>query len=186
MRQRIGGIAGIAAKRIERQQEERPRVRRSVPVTNRLGHVAISHENGVHGRAKKTLDEQRRRLIRADEITQWAEDCAVAELFSFAQQARGGRCETDTLSLERVERVDLSLQRRMHFVGAKQLGARRRLAIARLAIRGSDFLESRRCVFDSSTRFSDGDRCLLQLAINCSECVGKLGPFGTELLYPLR
>ena len=49
---------------------------------------------------------------------------AVAELFAFAQQPRRGRRESHALALERIERIDLALQRRVRLVGAKQLGAR--------------------------------------------------------------
>ena len=91
---------------------------------HRFGDRAIAHEHRVHRGAEEALDEQRRRLIGADEIAQRAEHRAVAELLALAQQTRGGGRETDALALERVERVDLALQRRVRLVGAEQLRAR--------------------------------------------------------------
>src|SRR5204863_5888025 len=96
-----------------------------VPRADRLGDAAIAYENGVYRGTKKTLDQQRGRLVRADEVTQRTEDRAVAELFSFAQEARGRRRETHALAFEGAECIDLPLQRRVDLIGAKQLGTRR-------------------------------------------------------------
>ena len=93
------------AQRVERQQEQRTGVRRRVPRAHRLGDVAIAHEHRVHRGAEETLDEQRRRLVGADEVGERAEHRAVAELLALAQQPRRGGRESDALALERLERV---------------------------------------------------------------------------------
>ena len=59
---------------------------------------------------------------------------ALAETLALAQQPRRRRRETDAVALELLERVDAALQRGQRFVGAEQLCARDRLALARLAI----------------------------------------------------
>ena len=79
-------------------------------------------------------DEQRGRLIRADKIAQRAKDGAVTELFSLTQQSGSRRRKTNTFAFQRIECVDLSLQRCMSFVRAKQLGAGRGLSVASIPV----------------------------------------------------
>ena len=147
MRQRIRSPSSprcVFAERVERQEQQRARVRRRVPRANRVGGRAIAHEHRVHRRAEEPLDEQRRRLIGADEIGQRAEDRAVAELLALAKQSRGGRRESDALALERVERVDLALERRVSVSSARNSSARAAaFAFARLAIASRARLRAR-------------------------------------------
>ena len=86
------------------------------------------------GVAEELLDEQRRVLIRRDEVGDRAEHGTLAEALALLEQTRRGRREADAVALELLERVDATLQRGERFVGAEQLGARERLALAGLAI----------------------------------------------------
>ena len=81
-----------------------------MPVTNLLGYRAVTHENGVHRRAKKALDEQRGVLVGTEEIGEGPQDGAFAEPVLVAKQAGGGRSEADAFALERFECVDLARQ----------------------------------------------------------------------------
>jgi len=158
---------------------------RAVPASDRLGDGAIADQHRVNRGAQESLDKQRGRLIRADKVAQRAKDGAVAELFSLAQQSGSRRRKTNAFALQRVECVDLSLERCVSLVGAKQLGAGRRLTVAGIAVGGSHFLESCRCVLDAGTRFGDSNGGGLQLAVDRRERVGELRPLRAKLLDAL-
>ena len=121
--------------RVERQQEQRAGVRAGVPRADRVGGRAVAHEHGVHRVAEELLDEQRatpgRRAMKSESGPSTAPSPNRSRSL---QQPRRGRRESDAVALELLERVHASLQRRQRLVGAEQLGARERLALARLAI----------------------------------------------------
>src|SRR5438128_1253848 len=128
MRERIcGDLARLCVLRgIEGKQKQRTRIRCRVPRSNGVRGRTIANQHRMHGRTEKSLDKQRGILIRADEIAQWAKHRAFAELVALAKQSSSSRSEPDSLALERVERIDFALKGSVRFVGAKQLGARRR------------------------------------------------------------
>ena len=161
-------------------------MRAVVPCAHRFGCRSVADENRVDGCAEDSFDEQRRRLIGADEIAQRSKHRAFAELLTLTKQASRGRRESNALSLECIERVDLSLERRVCFVGAEQLRTGCRLAIASLSIVGADLLETRGAFVDPLLRILESNAGALQLPIDRGERVGKLSMFGGELLESWR
>src|SRR5687767_6497414 len=113
-----------------------------MPGAHGLTCLAISDENRVDDRAEIPLDYCSGIGIGADEVAQWADDCAFAELASLVEQAGSGWCETDPLALERLQRVHLSLERRVGLLRAKKRGARRRVLFAPSAQRAEGCSES--------------------------------------------
>jgi hypothetical protein len=102
-----------------------------MPRPDCVGCGAVANEHRVHSGAEESLDEQRRSLIGADEIREWAEHCALAKLLALAEEARRRRRQTDALAFECVERIDLALHRRVVLIGAEELRTRCAFAIAR-------------------------------------------------------
>ena len=117
--------ASIVAQRVERQEKQRAGVRRRVPDAHRFGdardRARAPRAPWRRGSARRAAPDAWSALMKSlnGPSTAPSPNCSRSR-----KQTRGRRRETDALALERVERVDLSLQRRVHLVGAEQLGAR--------------------------------------------------------------
>ena len=145
-------VRSVVKNGVERKQKERAGMRAIVPRANGVRDGTIAHEDRMHRRAEESLDEQRRRLIRAEEVGQWSEDRAVAELVLLAQESSGGGRKPDAFALERVEGVDLALKRRVGLVGAEELRARDAFLFSRLPIGRTHLLQLRGELLDALFR----------------------------------
>ncbi len=188
MRKRIRTLVGDerVRDRVQRKEQQRPGVRRRVPRADVRRDRHVAHDDRVNRGAEEAFDEQRRRFVGVDEIAERAEHRALAEAIALAKQARRGRSESDALALQRVERVDPSLDRRVRFVGAEQLGARRRLAFARLAIGRARAFERRHRFGDATTRVIHDHRRVLDFAGDGGQRVGELRALLGQLLEALH
>jgi hypothetical protein len=134
----------------------------------------------VHRRAEKALDEESGGLIGCYEITQRAKDCAIAKSIALLQKAGGGRRESDTLALESLEGVHLTLQSDVRFIGAEQLGARGGLALARLTIVRARGVELGGCHAEPRDRIDGGEGGFVALAPNDCIRVGELSALAVK------
>ena len=151
-----------------------------MPLADGFGNGGVAHKHGVHGGAKETFDEQRRRLVSGDEVAQRAENGALAEAVALLQETGGAGRKSDALALETFQCIDLALQCDMGLVGTEQFSARGALAFAGLTVARLSGFELG--VRDGEPR--DGVHgclgCLVALAPNERECIGQLSALDIE------
>jgi hypothetical protein len=140
----------------------------------------------MYRRAKKSLDEKRRRLVRCYEVAQRAEDSAITEPLALLEQSRRGWRETDTLTLEAFERVHFALNADECLVGAEELGPCFRLALTHLTIFGPGRFELGGADTEAGDRIDGGESTFVSLAPNHRQKVGELGALGIQGIDALR
>src|SRR5688500_10198398 len=113
-----------------------------MPGAHGVACFAISDKNCVDDRPEVPLHYCSGIGVGADEVAQWADDRAVAELASLVEQASSSWCETDPLALERLQRVHFPFECRMGLLRAEKRGARSRILFAGSAQRPEGCSES--------------------------------------------
>src|SRR5438067_7759976 len=131
VRQGVVTITLGDGRRVQRQQEERTRVRLAVPFADRLGDAGVAYEHRMHRGPEISLDEQRRRLVGCYEVAQRAENRALTKPLALLEEPRRRRRKSDAFALEPFQCVHLALQRNVRLVGAEQLGPRDAPALTR-------------------------------------------------------
>src|SRR5262249_11464586 len=105
---------------------------------------------------------------------------------SFAKKTSRRRRETDSLTLQRIQSVDLALERGVNLVGAKQFCSGDPLALARIAIGRARRVERGGRGGGTRARFFHGDAGVLELAVDGAQRIAQLRAFESELLDALR
>ena len=178
MRQRVLDVARLryrlAARRAAAEAADRV-APSSCHSAHRFGDVAIAHEHRVHRRAEEPLDEQRRRLIRADEIAQRAEHRAVAELFALAQAAARPPARDPRVPARARRARSPCLAAKYDTSSARNSSAR--AVVSRSRVSRSDRADAPRrrvvCSVHSQRCLDDGDGGALELAIDRRERVAR-------------
>ena len=188
MRQRVGPLVGDerVGDRVERKQEQRTRVRRGMPRAHGFGDGHVAYHDRVHGGAEEALDQQRGRLVGVDEIAQRAEHRGFAESLAFAEETGRRRRQSHAFALERVERVDSSLDGRVRLVGAEQVRAGLGFALAGVAIVGARALQRRHRVGGVASRAFEHHRRVFDLTAHAGQRVGELRALFRQLLEALH
>src|SRR5687768_8489795 len=102
-----------------------------MPRAHRLGDRSVSDENRVDSRSEITLDDGCRVCVGADEIAQWTKDRAIAEDAPLLEKSRRRWSESDALSLQTLESIELGAEAGVELFGADQIRACGALPLAR-------------------------------------------------------
>ncbi len=78
-----------------------------MPGAHRLSDSSVAHEHRVHSGAQEALDQRGRIHIGADEVAERAQHGPFSENATLLQESRGRRGESNALSLESLEGVQL-------------------------------------------------------------------------------
>src|SRR5262245_5890038 len=157
-----------------------------MPLANGIGHGAVAHEHRVYRGAQEALDQQRRRLIRGDEVGERTDDGSRPELLALLEHTGSGRRESNALAFQCLERVHFALKCRVCFVHTEQLRARGRFLRTRFAILGARLLKRLLRRGEHLTRPFDGDGRRLELAPDECDGIAEQRAFFLESGGPLR
>jgi hypothetical protein len=127
-----------------------------VPGANPIGDIAVANEDRMNSCAEESLDEKSGILIGAKKIGKRAENSTFAESLAIAEEPRRRGSEADALSLEGLERVYPSGERRVGLVGSEKLGASYRFLFSDAPISPAGFFENGGSLFGSGERLLVG------------------------------
>ena len=133
----------VLTHRIDREQQQRPRIRRGVPDPNRVGRRGVANEHGVDGVAEEFLHQRGRALIGADEIGQGPQHRAVTEALPGAEERGCRGREPDAIAFQLLQRIHAALQCGQCLLGADERSARHGFALTGLTVRHASRLELR-------------------------------------------